>query len=107
MAPFDVALAQVAAALELLIKSLENVARLLARAARAFYRDVIAALLGDHAEAAFDQRKILSVLSEQHRRELVVFECKHGLGRGRLLGGGSGRDHGIRCAQGWFRLLLL
>src|SRR4029078_9928758 len=64
--PFDVALAQVAATLELLIKSLENVTRLFARAARAFDRDVIASLLGDHTEATLDQRKILSVLSEQH-----------------------------------------
>jgi hypothetical protein len=68
---------------------------------------MIASLLGDYAKAALDKRKILSVLSEQHRCELVVFECKHDLRRGRLLGGGSGRDHGILCTQGWFRLLLL
>ena len=82
-------------------------ARLFAGAARAFDRNVIAPLLRDHAKTTLDQRQILSVLSEQHRRELVVFESKHGLGRGRLLGGGSGRDHGILCAQGCFRLLLL
>jgi NurA-like 5'-3' nuclease len=103
----DVAVAQIAAALELLIKPFENVTRLLARAARAFDRDMIASLLRDHAEATFDQCEVLSVLAEQYRRELVVFECKHGLGRSRLLGGGSGRDHGILGAQGGFRLLLL
>ena len=43
-------------------------------------RDVIAALLGDHAEPALDQREVLAVLAEQHRGEPVVVEGEHDLG---------------------------
>ena len=103
---FDVALAQIVAALELLVEPFQHAARLLAGAARALDGDVIAALFGDDAEPAFDQREVLSVLSEQHRGEPVVLEREHGLRGGRFLGGGGGRDHGIRCAQGGFKLLL-
>jgi len=51
----DIALTQIVTALELLIKSFEDAARLLTCAARTFYRDVIAALFRHDAEAAFDQ----------------------------------------------------
>ena len=90
------------AALELLVEAFEHAARLLAGAARAVERDVIAALLRDYAEPALDQREILPVLAEQERGEPVVLEGEHDLRGGRLLRGGGGRDHGIRCAQGWF-----
>ena len=88
------------AALDLFVKALEHAARLLAGAARAFDGDVIAALLGDHAEPTLDQREVLPVLAEQDGSEPVVLEGEHGLrGRGFLRRGG-GRDRGIRCAQG-------
>src|SRR5512144_2223274 len=83
--PFDIALAQVAAALELFVETLEHAARLLAGTARTFDGDVVAALLRHDAEAPLDQREVLSVLPEQHGGKLVVFECEHGLRRGRLL----------------------
>ena len=102
----DVALAQVVAALELLVEAFQHAARLLAGVARAVDGDVIAALLGDHAEPALDQREILAVLAEQDRGEPVVVEGEHDLRGGRLRGSGGGRDHGILCAQGSFKLLL-
>src|SRR6476659_3569946 len=92
--------------LELLVEAFQHAARLLAGASRAFDGDVIATLLRHHAEAPFDQREILSVLSKQDRSEFVVLEREHGLGGGRLLGGGGGRNRGIRCAQRRFKLLL-
>ena len=61
----DVAGDEIAAALELLIEAFEHAARLLAGIAAAFERDVIAALLGDHAESALDQGEVLAVLTEQ------------------------------------------
>jgi hypothetical protein len=88
------------AALELLVEALQNAARLLAGATRSFDGDMISALLRHHAEPALDEREVLSVLAKQHRGELVVLESEHGLRGGRLLGGGSGRDHRIRRAQG-------
>jgi hypothetical protein len=63
---FDIALAQVMAALELLIESFQNPASLLAGAARTLNGDMIAALFRHYAKTSFDQREILSVLSKQH-----------------------------------------
>ena len=96
----DVALAEFVAALDLLVKAFEHAARLLAGAARAVDGDVIAALLGDDAEAALDQREVLAVLAEQNGGEPVVLEGEHDLRGGSFLGSGGGRDRGIRCAQG-------
>ena len=64
----DVAGGEVVAALELLVEAFEHAARLLDGVARAFERDVVAALLGDDAEPALDQREVLAVLAEQHAR---------------------------------------
>ena len=64
---FDVALAQIVAALELFVETFQDAARLLAGATRALDGDMIAALFRDHAEPALDQREVLSVLAEQHR----------------------------------------
>ena len=55
------------AALDVLVEAFQHAARLLDGVARAFERDVIAALLGDDAEPALDQRQVLAVLAEQHR----------------------------------------
>jgi len=60
---------------------------------------VVAALLGHHAEAALDQREILSVLAEQDGRQPVILEGEHDLRGGSFLGSCGGRDRGIRCAQ--------
>ena len=103
---FDVACDEIVAALELLVEAFQHAARLLAGVARAFDGDVIAALLGDHAEPALDQREVLSVLAEQDGGEPVVVEGEHDLRGGGFLRRGGGRDHGIRCAQAGFRLLL-
>ena len=70
----DVALHQLVAALEPLVKTLQHAARLLAGVARALDGDLIAARIGDDAEPAFDQREVLAVLAEQHRGEPVVVE---------------------------------
>src|SRR5262249_60457963 len=59
--------------------------------ARARQGDVIAALLGDHAETTLDEREILPVLPEQQGREPVVVESQHDLGCGIVAG--SGRGH--------------
>ena len=64
----DVAGRELVAALELLVEAFEHAARLLDGVARAFERDLIAALLGDDAEPALDQREVLAVLAEQHAR---------------------------------------
>ena len=85
--------------LMLFVEPFQHAAGLLAGAARAVDGDVIAALLGHHAEPALDQREILSVLPEQDGGQPVVLEGEHDLRGGRFLGGGGGRDHGIRCAQ--------
>ena len=95
----DVAGAQFVAALDVLVEPLQHAAGLLAGAARAVDGDVIAALLRHHAEPAFDQREVLSVLPEQDGSEPVVLEGEHGLRGCRLFRGGGGRDRGIRCAQ--------
>src|SRR5512139_1920587 len=87
-------------ALQVFVQPLQHAAGLLAGAARSLERDMIAALLRYYAEPTFDQREILSVLAEQHGGQLVVLEREHDLRGRRLLGGGSGWDHGIRCAQG-------
>ncbi len=86
-------------ALELVIKSFENMARLLASVPRASDGDVIAALFRDHAKATLDERKILSVLPEQRGSQPVVVE------RHDDLGGGIGRDRtthersGVGCTS--------
>ena len=49
-------------------------------------RDVVAALIGDHAEPALDQREVLAVLAEQRRGEAVVVEGEHDLRRRAALG---------------------
>ena len=95
----DVAVAQVVAALDMLVEPLQHAAGLLAGAARTVDGDVIAALLRHHAEPALDQREVLSVLPEQDGSQPVVLEGEHGLRGGRFFGGGGGRDRGIRCAQ--------
>jgi hypothetical protein len=97
---FDVAGRQFAAALDLLVEAFEHAARLFAGAARAVDGDVIAALFGDGAKAPFDQRKVFAILAEQQRGKFVILEREHDLRGRRLLGGGGGRDHGIRCSQG-------
>ena len=96
----DVPLAQIMAALELLIEAFQNTTCLLAGAARSVDGDMISTLLRDHPKPAFDKREVLAVLAEQHRGELVVLERKHGLRGGRLFGGGGGRDHGIVVRKG-------
>src|SRR5262249_57513828 len=48
--------------------------RLLAGAARARQRHLVAALLRYHAEPALDQRQVLAVLAEEKRGEAVVIE---------------------------------
>src|SRR5262249_32756180 len=96
---------EIVAALELLVESFKHPARLFTGAARTLHSDVIAALLGDDTEAAFDQRQVLSVLSEQHRRQLVVLEREYDLCGCRFIGSGRGRDYGVRRAQGCFKLL--
>ena len=98
---FDVALRKIVAALDLLVQALEHAARLLAGAARAVDGDVIAALLGDHAEPALDQREVLPVLAEQDGGEPVVLEGEHGLRGGSFFRSCGGRDRRIRCAQGF------
>ncbi len=97
---FDVALGEIAAALDLLVEPLEHATRLFAGRARAVDIDVVAALLGDDAEPALDQRQVLPVLTEQDGGEPVVLEGEHDLRGGRLFRGGGGRDRGIRSAQG-------
>ena len=94
----DVAGDEIAAALELLVEAFEHAAGLLAAVAAAFEGDVIAALLGDDAEAALDQSEVLAILAEQRRGEAVVVEGHHDLGRGFR---GCGRYHrsGIGCAS--------
>src|SRR6202008_816902 len=72
---------EILAALDLLIEAFEHAAGLLDRVARALDGDMIAALLGDHAEPALDQREVLAVLAEQHRGVAVVVEREHDLSR--------------------------
>ena len=91
----DVALGELVAALDVLVEPLQHAAGLLAAAARAIDGDVIAALLGHHAEAALDQREILSVLPEQDGRQPVILEGEHDLRGGSFLGSCGGWDHGI------------
>ena len=82
----DVAGDQLVAALEPLVERVEHAPRLLAGVARALERDVVAALLGDHAEPVLDQREVLVVLAEQQRGEAVVVEGERDLGRGVVAG---------------------
>ena len=84
----DVALDQLVAALDVLVETFQHAARLLAAVARAVDGDLIAALLGDHAEPALDQREVLAVLAEQHGGEPVVVEGEHDLGGIVRRGGG-------------------
>ncbi len=94
----DVTGDEIAAALELLVEAFEHATRLLAGIAAAFQRDVIAALLGDDAEAALDQGEVLAVLTEQRRGEPVVVERDHDLGR-RFCGRSRDDRSGIGCAS--------
>jgi len=71
----------------LLVEAFENAARLFDAVARAVKGDVIAALLGGDAKAAFDQGKVLTVLAEQHRGVTVVVEGEHDLGGSAFRGG--------------------
>ena len=89
----DVALHQFVAALEALIKRFQHPLGLLAGLARAFQRDLVAAGVGDDAEAPLDQREVLSVLPEQGRGEAIVVE---GEGELRLVV----RHDGERCGIG-------
>ena len=57
-------------------RAFEHAARRFAAVARAFDRHLITARLGDDAEPAFDQRKILPVLPEQRGGEAVVVEVE-------------------------------
>ena len=78
---FDVALQQIVAALDPLVKTFEHAARLLAGAARAVEGNVVAARTGDDAEIALDQREVLPILPEQGRGEPVIVEGERDLGR--------------------------
>ncbi len=42
---------------------------------------MIAALVGGHAEPAFDQGEVLAVLAKKARRQPIVVEREHDLGR--------------------------
>ena len=95
---FDVARGEILAALDVLVEAFEHAARLLDGVARAVERDVIAALLGDDAEPALDQREVLAVLAEQHRGVAVVVEGEHDLRR-RRFGGGHQSLAGSERAQ--------
>src|SRR5262249_44484392 len=81
----DIARGEILSALDMLVEALQHAARLLDRVARAFKGDVVAALLGDDAEAALDQSEILAVLAEQHRSVAVVVERENDLGLCALL----------------------
>jgi hypothetical protein len=48
---------------------------------------LIAALLGDHAKPALDQREILSVLAEQQRCQPIVIVAESDVRRGILSDG--------------------
>src|SRR5215211_7721851 len=89
---FDVAGDQIVAALELLVEPFQHAPSLLHRFAIAFDRDMVAARIRHDTEPAFDQREILSVLTEQRGRQSVVVEGEHGLGDARAgLGAGNER----------------
>jgi hypothetical protein len=62
---FDVTLTQIASALELLVQTLQDTARLLTSSTRTLHGHVIAALFRDNAEAPLNQREVLAVLAEQ------------------------------------------
>ena len=92
--------------LMLLVEAFEHAAGLLDGVARAVERDVIAALLGDDAEPALDQRQVLAVLAEQHGGVAVVVEGEHDLGRRRCPAAGTSPWPGPSGRNG-IRLLLL
>ena len=81
--------------LMLLVEAFQHAARLLDGVARALERDVVAALLGDDAEPALDQREVLAVLAEQHGGKTVVVEGQHDLGRRAF----RGRDQSVAGAE--------
>jgi len=91
----DVAGHELIAALELLIKTLEHAARLFAGVASALDGGVVAARVRGDPEPPLDQGQVLSVLSEQRRRQAVVVEIQHDLGRGVAAGGRLRAEHGI------------
>ena len=76
----DIAGYQLVAALEPLVKSDEHAPGLLDGVARAFDGELVAALLGDDAETALDQREVLSVLAEQQRSAAIIIKVEYGLG---------------------------
>src|SRR4051812_50075047 len=89
-------------ALDLLVQAFEHAPRALDSIARARDGDLIAARVRDYAETALDQREVLAVLSEQHRRAAIVVKGEYGLGgRGvvRLTGGGNDPTVGGRNAH--------
>src|ERR1041385_4422107 len=93
--PFDIALAEIVTALDLLVEAFEHAARAFAGIARAFDRHLVAARVRDHAKAALDQRQVLPVLAEQRRGAAIVVEGEHGLrGRG-VVGLAGGRNDPI------------
>ena len=99
---FDIALREVVAALDLLIKAFEHAARALAAVARAFDRHLIAARVRHDAEPALDQREVLPVLPEQRRGAAIVVEGEQDLRRRgvvRLAGGGNEPIVGRQIAQ--------
>src|SRR5215470_8252718 len=81
---FDITGDHLVAALESRIEPVEHTARLLAGVTRALESNVVAALLGDHAEAALDHREVLAILAEQQRSEAIVIIGKSDL-RGGIL----------------------
>src|SRR5208282_512956 len=97
----DVALHQFVAALEPVIEAFEHAARLLAGLARALQGDVIAARIGDDAEPALDQGKVLAVLPEQRGGQAVVIEGESDLCRVVL----RDDERFIRSGCSQFRLL--
>ncbi len=97
----DVALRQLVAAFEPLIKAFQHAARLIAAFAWAVERDLIAARGGDDAEPALDQREILAVLPKQGRGEAVVVERQDDLRR--AVRRDEDRFFRLGCSQ--FRLL--
>jgi hypothetical protein len=67
------------------IEVFQNQPRTFARHRRPLDRHVIAVRIGDHAEPAFEFRKVLVVLSEDERGMTIVVEGQGYLGDGALV----------------------
>ena len=78
---FDVAGGEIVAALDAARRGLRARGAPARRRRASLERDVVAALLGDDAEPALDQREVLAVLAEQDGGEAVVVEGEHDLRR--------------------------